>query len=219
MTEQLFVVRKRKRWKFAHFDQWPNCFQADEVSPDFWPTYFGAIRPLTVEIGAGAADLSLGLARRSSARNFVAADVKSDRLYTGAKAALSESLENVAFVRTQLREMEQLFAPHSIQELWMTFPDPFPRQKQAKHRLTHPKFLEIYTKLLTSDGVLRFKTDNRELFLWSLKQLVAQGWRLRELSFDLHQSDLPDDCKITTHFERKYQEKGVAINYVSAVRL
>ncbi len=216
MSEKLFITRKRKKWKFAHFEEWPNCFEADNVTPKFWQTHFEALQPLVVEIGAGTADLSVELARRHAERNFVAADVKSDRLYTGAKVALNEPIKNIAFVRAQLREMNKLFAPRSISELWITFPDPFPRDKQAKHRLTHPKFLKVYTELLTSDGVLRFKTDNRELFLWSLEQLVAEGWRLQELSFDLHESDLPDDYKVTTHFERKYIEKGLAINYVSA---
>lgn len=219
MSEQLFIVRKRKKWKFAHFDEWANCFQASDVTPDFWDKYFVAKQPLVVEIGAGTADLSVGLARAEQGKNFVAVDVKSDRLYTGAKVALNEPIKNIAFVRAQLREMSELFAPRSIDELWITFPDPFPRDKQAKHRLTHPKFLKTYTELLAPGGVLRFKTDNRELFLWSLEQLVAEGWQLRELSFDLHESDLPSDYKITTHFERKYMEKGVPINYVSAVKL
>jgi len=219
MTEKLFITRKRKKWKFAHFDEWSNCFEARDVSPAFWNKHFATKQPLVVEIGAGTADLSVGLARTQRDKNFAALDVKSDRLYTGAKVALNEPIENIVFVRAQLREMSELFAPHSISELWITFPDPFPRDKQAKHRLTHPKFLDVYTKLLTPNGVLRFKTDNRELFLWSLEQLVAQGWQLQELSFDLHESDLPEDYKVTTHFERKYMEKGIAINYVSAVKL
>jgi tRNA (guanine-N7-)-methyltransferase len=216
MSEGLFITRKRKKWKFAHFDEWANCFEASDITPKFWGKHFAAKQPLVVEIGAGTADLSVGLARAQQGRNFVAVDVKSDRLYTGAKVALNEPIPNIAFVRAQLREMSELFAPHSISELWITFPDPFPRDKQAKHRLTHPKFLTVYTELLAPGGVLRFKTDNRELFLWSLEQLVAEGWRIRELSFDLHESDLPADYKITTHFERKYMEKAIAINYVSA---
>lgn len=215
MAEQLFITRKRKKWKFAHFDQWPNCFQADDITFELWKSYFPRRRPLVVEIGAGTADLSVELARRRKDRNFVAVDIKSDRLYTGAKVALRESVANIAFVRGRLRDVERLFAPDSISELWITFPDPFPRDKQAKHRLTHPKFLEMYARLLARDGVLRLKTDNRELFLWSLEQLVAQAWRLGELSFDLHDSDLPDDYKITTHFERKFLEKNTAINYAT----
>jgi tRNA (guanine-N7-)-methyltransferase len=218
MSEKLFITRKRKKWKFAHFDEWANCFQASTISPEFWRTHFPVKQPLTVEVGAGTADLTLGLARAHTDRNFVAVDVKSDRLYTGAKVALNDQLDNIAFVRAQLRGMVDLFEPASINELWVTFPDPFPRDRSAKHRLTNPSFLKVYADLLTKDGVLRFKTDNRELFLWSLEQLVAEGWTLQELSFDLHESDLPAGYKITTYFERKFLAQDIPINYVSAVR-
>lgn len=216
MSEQLFITRKRKLWKFAHFDQWENCFQATAVSPEFWDNYFTQKLPLTVEIGAGTADLTLGLARACTDRNFVAVDVKSDRLYTGAKVALAEKLHNAAFVRAQLRQMDQLFTSASIDQLWITFPDPYPRERSAKHRLLHPTFLSTYATLLSPDGVLRFKTDNRALFLWSLEQLVTEGWHINELHFDLHESNVPKDYKITTHFERKFLAQGIPINYVSA---
>jgi tRNA (guanine-N7-)-methyltransferase len=219
MAEQLFITRKRKIWKFAHFDQWANCFQAESVRPEFWAKYFVTSQPLIVEVGAGTADLSVGLARQDATSNYAAIDVKSDRLYTGAKVALGEKLKNIVFVRAQLRQMNELFEPRSIAELWITFPDPFPRSRQAKHRLTHPAFLKTYQSLLVPGGVLRLKTDNRQLFLWSLEQLVAEGWCVRELSFDLHESNLPDSYKITTHFERKYMARGISINYVSAMRV
>lgn len=216
-SEKLFITRKRKKWKFAHFDEWGNCIQAKDVSQQQWKTFFPYPKPLVVEVGAGTADFSLGLARLDKERNFIAIDVKSDRLYTGAKVALNERLTNIVFVRAQLRQMSDLFIPGDIGEIWVTFPDPFPRDKQAKHRLTHPTFLKTYKDLLIKDGTLRFKTDNRELFLWSLEQLVAEGWRINELSFDLHESSLSEDYKITTHYERKFMAEGIQINYVSAI--
>jgi tRNA (guanine-N7-)-methyltransferase len=219
MAEQLFITRKRKIWKFAHFDQWENCFEARDVSPKLWVKYFSQNNPLTVEIGAGTADLSVALARANHQCNYVAMDVKSDRLYTGAKVALAEKLGNIVFVRAQLRQMGELFGRGVIDELWITFPDPYPRDRSAKHRLTHPNFLKVYAKLLAPNGVLRFKTDNRELFLWSLEQLVTQGWQVQELSFDLHSSDLPAGYKITTHFERKFLAQDMPINYISATWL
>lgn len=218
MTEKLFITRKRKLWKFAHFDQWPNCFQAEQITPVFWKKHFTDDKPLVVEIGAGTADLSVELARRHKDKNFVAIDVKSDRLYTGAKVALNEPIENIVFVRAQLRQLSELFAPGSIDELWITFPDPFPRDRQAKHRLTHQNFLKAYEKLLSPTGRVKFKTDNRELFLYSLEQLVAEKWYLHELSFDLHESELPADYKITTAFERKFLAQEIPINFVTAER-
>lgn len=216
-TENLFITRKRKKWKFAHFDEWPHCFALDEASPATWPEFFGAAGDLVLEIGAGTADLSVGLAGLRPTEHFVALDIKSDRLYTGAKFALEHKRENMAFVRAHARDITKLFAPASVKELWVTFPDPFPRKKQAKHRLTHPAFLAQYATLLAEDGVLHFKTDNRELFLWSLEQLVQQGWQVSELSFDLHESNLDAEYKITTAYERRFMAEGTPINLVSAL--
>jgi len=143
-------------------------------------------------------------------------DIKSDRLYTGAKFALEHHIENIAFVRSHIANIESIFAARSVKELWITFPDPFPRKKQAKHRLTHPAFLERYAALLSDDGVLHFKTDNRDLFLWSLEQFVAQGWQLEELIFDLHESELSAEYMITTAYERRFMAEGTQINFLSA---
>lgn len=214
-TSGLFITRKRKKWKFAHFDEWPNCFQANQASPELWKHYFETKQPLVVELGAGTADLSLKLATAHPDKNYIAIDVKADRLYTGAKQALTLGLSNIAFVRAHAYTLPRMFTPRLVDELWITFPDPFPKKRQSKHRLTHPNFLKMYATLLAKKGSIRFKTDNRELFLWSLEQFVAQGWDLRELSFDLHQSELPAEYKITTNYERRFMD-NVPINYCNA---
>lgn len=170
-------------------------------------------QPIVLELAAGNAQFSLELARRYPEQNFIAIDIKSDRLYTSAKKALQEKVENIAFVRTHMNELTQLFAPNSIDEIWLTFPDPFPRKRSAKHRLTHPYFLDQYASLLKDTGEFKFKTDNRDLFLWSLEQFVTQKWHLAELSFDLHESNLPNDYKIKTHYEQKFTTQGIPINF------
>ncbi len=216
--KELFITRKRKKWKFAHFDQWEHCFQSDQVSPETWVDYFGNNRPLVVEIGAGTADLSVGLAHKYPDQQHIAIDIKSDRLYTGAKYTLERQLTNIAFIRAHMNEIGNIFAPNTIKELWITFPDPFPRKKQAKRRLTHQNFLEKYRPLLTEAGIIKFKTDNHDLFLWSLEQITQAGGHIRELCFDLHDSGLPDDYKITTAYERRFQAEGSPIYFVSFCR-
>lgn len=211
-TDSLFITRKRKKWKFAHFADWQNCFEVAEVKTSQWA------HPLVIEIGAGTADLSVGLAKLQPQNNFVAIDVKADRLYTGAKFCLQNDIKNINFVRSHAAQIENLFKPHTVDEVWITFPDPFPRDRQAKHRLTNRAFLKIYKSLLAPNGMVHFKTDNRELFLWSLEQIVADGWHITELSFDLHKSDLPEHYKITTFYERKFMAQDVPINLVSFVR-
>lgn len=177
--------------------------------------YFTDHQPLVLEIAAGNAQFSLQLARETPAKNFLAVDIKSDRLYTSAKRALEEGVTNIAFLRMQLRDIDQVFADGSIDELWITFPDPHPKKRSAKHRLTHPTFLQQYRKILKDSGKLKFKTDNRELFLWSLEQFVSEKWQLQELTFDMHSSELPEEYKIKTYYETRYHGEGVPINYVS----
>lgn len=214
----LVISRKRKLYKFAHFDSFDNCFEfsrGDEPqSLDRRLTsYFVTSQPRILEIAAGNAQFSLELARLHPDIHFVAADIKSDRLYTSAKQALVEGVSNIAFVRINMQELVNAVAPSSFDTIWLTFPDPFLRKRSVRRRLTHPSFLALYAQLLCKNGSLRFKTDNRELFLWSLEQFVAQKWQIGELTFDLHESRLPADYKIMTQYEQRYTEQEIQINY------
>ncbi|MCA9328518.1 tRNA (guanosine(46)-N7)-methyltransferase TrmB, partial [Candidatus Saccharibacteria bacterium] len=194
----LVITRKRKKWKFAHFDEWQNCFELNRNSDPKklktqLSTRLSASRTdpdanrggLVVELAAGNAQFSLELARRHPEMDFIAVDIKSDRLYTSAKKALEEEVNNIAFVRAHINEVEELFDENSVDEIWITFPDPHPKKRSAKHRLTHTHFLQLYRNILKRGGVLKFKTDNRDLFNWSLEQFVTDNCLPSELSFDL----------------------------------
>lgn len=220
-TTELIITRKRKKYKFAHFDAYQNCFEFNRGEDpkniqDELKKFFGNSNPVILEIAAGNAQFSLELARRHPEKNFIAIDIKSDRLYTSGKQALSEEVANIAFVRMHLYELSKVFKPSSVEAIWLTFPDPFPRKRSAKHRLSHPSFLNQYGDILQKNGELKFKTDNRELFLWSLEQLVAEEWQLKELSFDLHESDLSDEYKIKTYYEERFTALDIPTNYLAA---
>ncbi len=229
-TEGLVITRKRKKWKFAHFNAWSNCFELQkntdpliirrQLKAFFTPLQGATLqqRRLILELAAGGAEFSLQLARQNPKHNFIAVDVKSDRLYSGAKTALETGITNIAFLRTHMNELAGIFAEYSVDEIWLTFPDPFARKRSAKHRLTHPHFLALYKQALKKPGLLKFKTDNRELFLWSLEQFVAEKWQLKELSFDLHESDLPDEYKTKTYYEQRYTKEGALINFASLTK-
>jgi len=184
----VFVIsRKRKKYKFAKFANSPLCFEYDE-----WDRQITDV----LEIGAGTGLFTVERAQLHPDLQFVAVDVKGDRLQKGAYEAEARGLTNIRFLRARGDQLLDVFSKTSIQQLWITFPDPFPKSKSGAQRLTHPTFLRLYAKLLADDGALYFKTDARELFNWSLERLVAEGWRITELSFDLHESDFPSDYKI-----------------------
>jgi tRNA (guanine-N7-)-methyltransferase len=111
----------------------------------------------------------------------------------------------------------EIFKPNSIRELWLTFSDPFPKKRSAGRRLTHPHFLAQYRQMLTVAGVLKIKHDNPEFFQWTLEQLVTDTWRVIELSFDLHESELSDDYKILTPYETRWLDEGRITQFVSAL--
>lgn len=197
--DQFIITRKRKKYKFALFHNSPLCFEYDEWTPC-------AVN--VVELGAGNGMFSVELATRHPEQVFLAVDVKGDRLQKGAREAEARGLGNVFFVRARADQLESLVAPGSLDSLWLTFSDPFPRKGSAGRRLTHPHFLARYRQALRTEGSLIIKHDNPAFFCWSLEQLVAAQWRLAELSFDLHQSDLADDYKILTAYEQRWLGEG-----------
>ena len=201
------ITRKRKKYRFALFANSPLCSEFSEWTP----------RAVDVlEIGAGTGLFSVELATRHPEQMFVALDVKGDRLQKGARQAEARGLSNVFFVRARADQLVELVAARSLRAIWLTFPDPFPRQRSAGRRLTHPHFLRIYAELLCSDGKLLLKHDNLDFFCWSLEQLVAAQWLIQELSFDLHESNLYDEYKIKTTYEQRWLDEGRKTNFVCA---
>lgn len=207
--EDFIITRKRKKYKFAVFANSPLCFEVEQ-----WPQ--DTPQPTMLEIGAGTAAFSVGVAHAFPELQIVACDVKGDRLVTGARAAEADGLANVRFLRVRADKLGDVFAPGSVHTLWLTFPDPYPKKRAAKHRMTHSRFLEVYKSLLSPDGALYFKTDNHALFDWSLESLVACGWQIDQLTYDLHEADVPKHYKIITAYEQRYLNEEAKICFVRA---
>ncbi|PID31513.1 hypothetical protein CR983_00630 [Candidatus Saccharibacteria bacterium] len=213
------ITRKRKKYKFAKFANAPNCYEFDEYISRTHSSDMVDV----VEVGAGTGLFCVELATRHPEQRFVALDVKADRLQKGAYAALERGLANIEFVRARADQLDQLFRPHSLSVVWLTFPDPYPRARSAGRRLTHPHFLATYQTLLKhaastqQPGSLCLKHDNADFFAWSLEQLVASNWRLAELSFDLHASDLAEEYKLLTTYEKRWLDEQRLTQFVRAV--
>ncbi len=208
--KDFIITRKRKKYKFALFANSPLCFEFDE-----WQK---ASDVDVVEIGAGNAHFLVELAMRRPNQQFVALDVKGDRLQGGARLATERGLTNIRFVRARADQIDELFAPGTVSTIWLTFSDPFPRKRSSGRRMTHPTFLRKYAGVLKPSGGLLIKHDNPDFFRWSLEQLVNEKWHIKELSFDLHESELPEDYKILTAYERRWLGEGRITQFVCAVR-
>jgi tRNA G46 methylase TrmB len=135
--KDFIITRKRKLYKFALFNNSSICFEFDEWKKD---------ETHNLEIGAGTGLFSEALAAQNPSKKFVAVDVKADRLVKGAQQAELDGLNNIRFLRARADQLLQAFAPHSVKYLWVTFPDPFPRNRNAGRRLTHPTFLRLYAE-------------------------------------------------------------------------
>lgn len=202
------ITKKRKKYKFALFSNSPLCYELDG-----WTKQSADV----VELGAGTGLFSVELATRYPEKSFVAIDVKADRLQKGAAEATARGLTNISFVRARVEDqLLDVVELQSVESLWVTFPDPFPKKRAASRRMTHPHFLKLYSELLRPNGALYLKHDNRDFFYWSLEQLVAEKWRIDELSFDLHDSDLSEDYKIQTTYEIRWLSEGLVTNFVKA---
>ena len=207
---QFIITRKRKKYRFALFANSSLCFEFED-----W-----AHKDVDVlEIGAGTGLFSVELAIKYPEKVFLALDVKGDRLQKGAKRAEELGLSNIYFIRARADQLAELISQNSLSQIWITFPDPFPKKRSAGRRLTHPTFLRIYRHILKPQGSLLLKHDNRDFFCWSLEQLVSQRWQLEELSFDLHDSSLSDDYKILTTYEQRWIDKGADINFVKSTKI
>ena len=213
--DDFVIVRKRKKYKFAKFHNAENCFEFDE-----WRDFYQQRQPgvSRLEVGAGTGLFSVELAARYPDKLFAAIDVKADRLQKGAYIALERGLKNIYFIRARADQVGDLFALSTLVNIWVTFPDPFPKKRAAGRRLTHPYFLRRYAQLLQPGGELLFKHDDRDFFCWSLEQLVAEKWQITELSFDLHESSLDDEYKTMTTYEQRWLNEGKAINFAKATR-
>lgn len=204
---QFVISRRRKKYKFAKFANFSNCFEAGE-----WQE-----RPIDViELGAGTGLFCVELAEHHPELRYLAVDVKADRLQKGAQRAEELGLQNIWFLRARADQLPECIAPASLGSLWLTFPDPFPKKGSQKRRLTHPVFLDIYQSLLSAKGSLYLKHDNHDFFCWSMEQIVANEWQLKELCFDLHDSDLLEEYKILTTYEKRWLQEGYKTHFLRA---
>lgn len=178
--------------------------------------YFRNDNPITVELACGRGEYSIGLASRFPDRNFIGVDIKGDRIWKGSTLAIERSLNNVGFLRTLILHLEALFSEGEIDEIWLTFPDPRPKKRDIKRRLTSPSYMSIFKRVLKPDHYFRLKTDNTDLFKYTLEQLSMRS-DIADLAFteDLYASDLRQECfDIKTRYEEMFASKGEKIKYL-----
>lgn len=188
-----------------------------------WNLVFGNDHPIHIEIGMGKGQFLLGLANRNPDINYIGIEKFSSVLVRAierketAEEASGKKLSNLFYIRMDAENLEQVFEKDEISRIFLNFSDPWPKDRHAKRRLTSTRFLERYDHVLTPDGRICFKTDNRSLFDFSLEQVREAGWISEHITYDLHNSEYNAD-NIMTEYEARFSAGGIPICRLEAYR-
>ncbi|MEQ8335908.1 MAG: tRNA (guanosine(46)-N7)-methyltransferase TrmB [Cyclobacteriaceae bacterium] len=189
----------------------------DQIKGHWNEIYFEEEQPIVVELGCGNGEYTVGLAEQDPDKNYIGVDVKGDRIFVGSTYAIENNLKNVGFLRTSVHQLENFFEENEVTEIWITFPDPRPKEREEKRRLTFPRFMEIYRKILCEDGTVKLKTDNTGFFEYTLELLHNEKIKYKALDYtaDLENSPLKEEhFGIETKYERIWKAKGSKIKYL-----
>jgi len=211
-------VGKDKLRRFAEVATFDNVLQLEEGAAfkGQWAAgFFKNNNPVVLELACGKGEYAVNLARLFAGKNFIGIDYKGNRIWRGAKTALEEGVNNVAFLRIQIESLLDYFAPGEVDEIWITFPDPQPQVSREKKRLTSPRFLEKYKVLLKPGGFINLKTDNDALYQYTAEKIGELGMNLHVKTEDLYHSAFEDEVlSIKTYYEKKYLQDNKNINYL-----
>lgn len=211
------------RQKLKRFEQNAQASNVLEEGKDLFKTikgnwhskYFQNQHPIVLELACGRGEYTVGLATQYPDKNFIGIDIKGARIWKGSTLAIENNLQNVAFLRTHIQNLDFFFAESEVSEIWLIHPDPRPRDKDEKRRLTSPRFLNLYRSFLAPNAMIHLKTDSELLFDYTLE--VLQDYKIDNLLYtkDLYNSELNQlHFGITTTYEKKFNDKGFKINYL-----
>lgn len=179
-------------------------------------TFFKNENPIVLELGCGKGEYTVGLAERYPNKNFIGIDIKGARFWRGAKTAVENSMNNVAFLRTQIELIEHCFAENEVSEIWITFPDPQIKYKRTKHRMTNTQFLQRYKKILAPTGLMHLKTDSEFMHGYTLGLLHGEGHEVLYANHNIYKNEGAPAVvtAIQTFYEKQYLEINKPITYI-----
>lgn len=209
---------KDKLRRFAEISTFENVLQLKEghaLKGNWQPQHFANKHPLVLELACGKGEYTVEMARLFPEKNFIGIDYKGNRIWRGAKTALEEAVNNVAFLRIQIENIEAYFDPKEVSEIWITFPDPQPQLSREKKRLTSSRFLVNYRNILQSGGFIHLKTDDDNLYAYTLAKIREHQLKLYIATDNLYSSEYADEIlSIKTYYEKKYLKNNKNINYL-----
>lgn len=204
-------MRQRyKPWADDFLQEHTDLVLADPLQHKYsWQSYFANNHPIHLEIGTGKGQFLAGMAEQQPEINFIGMEIAKSIVVTAAQKILDADLGNVVLLNEDASKMQEFFGENEISTIYLNFSDPWPKNRHEKRRLTFHKFLEQYKNILHASGEIILKTDNRELFEYSLVSFSQFGMKLEEVNLDLHAEEDPQN--VMTEYEQKFSGKGQPI--------
>ena len=219
-------MAKRKLQRFAENATFNHFFQPlwEELASGFplrgkWNSdFFGNNNPVIIEMGCGKGEYTVDLSDKYPGRNFIGIDKKGARMWRGAKTSIEENRKNVAFVRTRAENIDLVFGPAEVDEIWITFPEPQPNSPRHSKRFTSPEFISRYRKLLKPGGIIHLKTDSDLFYTYTLEVISESSHELLYNNSDLYANpsdpEVKDVVDVQTHYEKIWLSQGLTIKYL-----
>jgi len=208
-------MAQKKLKRFAEIKAFPNVLEYPENMGGKWNEFFKNNYPVTLELACGKGEYAVGLGQMYPHKNFIGVDIKGNRIWVGAKYALDNRLNNVAFLRTQIHKIDTYFTTNEVEEIWITFPDPQLRISKANKRLTHPRYLRLYKNILKTSGKIHLKTDSPDLYNFTKTVIELYNLTLNLDIDDVYkQEPVSAELNIKTYYERLDIAKSKKVFYL-----
>ena len=173
-----------------------------------WKAVFHNGNPIHIEVGMGKGRFMMELAAQNPDINYVGIEMYSSVLLRAVQKMEETPLDNLRFIRMDAREIEEVFEKEEVAKIYLNFSDPWPKDRHAKRRLPSRQFLARFHQILAADGTLEFKTDNRDLFDFAVEEVEPAGWKIDDITYDLHHDEIMVQGNIMTEYEEKFSSKG-----------
>ncbi|MFR5158478.1 MAG: tRNA (guanosine(46)-N7)-methyltransferase TrmB [Lachnospiraceae bacterium] len=196
----------------------PHCIQEPMAEKGRWHLIFGNENPIHIEIGMGKGQFIMKLAKEHPDINYIGIERYSSVLLRALQKMEIEPLPNIRFLCMDASIITEVFDKEEVAKIYLNFSDPWPKERHAKRRLTSRQFFERYDKILAGNGVVEFKTDNDDLFAFSMEEVAEAGWTLDAHTFDLHHDPVLNEGNIMTEYEEKFSSLGHPIHKLIARR-
>ena len=190
--------------------------QEPEQKKGKWAEVFGNDHPIHIEVGMGKGQFIIEMAKRNPEINYIGIEKYSSVLVRAVEKLEDFEQDNLRLIRMDAENIEEVFDKDEVDRIYLNFSDPWPKDRHAKRRLTSTRFLERYNNILTPEGRVMFKTDNKDLFDFSLEQVEEAGWILENHTYDLHHSEY-NEGNVMTEYEAKFSAMGNPIYKLEAV--